>query len=70
MITKYLKRNNPIYDYFESEQVMMTNKQRRTLTELIYEKVIDEDTREQYLNQINDDLSYSEAQDMILELSL
>lgn len=69
MITKYLKRNNPIYDYFESEQVMMTNK-RRTLTELIYEKVIDEDTREQYLNQINDDLSYSEAQDMILELSL
>lgn len=70
MITKYLKRNNHICDYFESEQVMMTNKQRRTLTELIYEKVIDEDTREQYLNQINDDLSYSEAQDMILELSL
>lgn len=70
MITKYLKRNNPVCDYFEGEQVMMTNKQRRTLTELIYEKVIDEDTREQYLNQINDDLSYSEAQDMILELSL
>ena len=49
---------------------MMTNKQRRTLTELIYEKVIDEDTREQYLNQINDDLSYGEAQDMIFELSI
>ena len=70
MITKYLKRNNPMCDYFDSEQVMMTNKQRRTLTELIYEKVQDEDTREQYLNQINDDLSYSEAQDMILELSI
>lgn len=70
MITKYLKKNNPICDYFDSEQVMMTNKQRRTLTELIYEKVQDEDTREQYLNQINDDLSYSEAQDMILELSI
>lgn len=70
MITKYLKRNNPICDYFDSEQVMMTNKQRRTLTELIYEKVQDEDMREQYLNQINDDLSYGEAQDMILELSI
>jgi hypothetical protein len=70
MITKYLKKNNPICNYFDSEQVMMTNKQRRTLTELIYEKVQDEDTREQYLNQINDDLSYSEAQDMILELSI
>lgn len=56
--------------YYEEEQIMMTNKQRRTLTELIYEKVQDEDTREQYLNQINNDLSYSEAQDMILELSI
>lgn len=63
MITK-------IKPYYEEEQIMMTNKQRRTLTELIYEKVVDEDTREQYLNQINDDLSYGEAQDMILELSL
>ncbi len=70
MITKYLKRNNHICDYFESEQVVMTNKQRRTLTELIYENIQDEDMREQYLNQINDDLSYGEAQDMILELSI
>lgn len=70
MITKYLKRHNPICDYFDSEQVMMTSKQRNTLIELIYEKVQDEDTREQYLNQINDDLSYSEAQDMIFELSI
>lgn len=63
MITK-------IKPYYEKEQIMITNKQRRTLTELIYEKVVDEDTREQYLNQINDDLSYGEAQDMILELSI
>lgn len=55
--------------YYE-EEVTITNKQRRTLTELIYERVDDEDTREQYLNQINDELSYEEAQDMILELSI
>jgi len=55
--------------YYE-EEVIITNKQRRTLTELIYERVDDEDTREQYLNQINDELSYGEAQDMILELSI
>lgn len=62
MITKF----KPYYE----EEVIITNKQRRTLTELIYERVDDEDTREQYLNQINDELSYSEAQDMILELSI
>lgn len=55
--------------YYIDEQIMMTNKQKNILTELIYENIQDEDTREQYLNQINDDLSYSEAQDMILELS-
>lgn len=55
--------------YYIEEQVMMTNKQKNILTELIYENIQDEDTREKYLNQINDDLSYSEAQDMILELS-
>jgi len=62
MITKF----KPYYE----EEVMITNKQRRTLAELIYEKIDDEDIREQYLNQISDELSYSEAQDMILELSL
>ena len=61
MITKF----KPYYE----EEVIITNKQRRTLTELIYERLDDEDTREQYLNQINDELSYSEAQDMIFELS-
>lgn len=62
MITKF----KPYYE----EEVIITNKQRRTLTELICEKVADEDIREQYLNQINDELSYGEAQDMILELSI
>lgn len=62
MITKF----KPYYE----EDVTITNKQRRILTELIYEKVDDGDTREQYINQINDELSYSEAQDMILELSI
>lgn len=62
MITKF----KPYYE----EEVIITNKQRRTLTELIYDRLDEEDTRERYLNQINDDLSYSEAQDMILELSI
>lgn len=68
MITKF-KERDVLSDYL-SEQIVISHKQRRILTELIYEKVDDEDTREQYLNQINDDLSYSEAQDMILELSV
>lgn len=63
MITKYKP-------YYEEDQVMMTFKQKKALTELIYDRFSDEDTREQYLNQINDDLSYCEAQDMILELSI
>lgn len=70
MITKFRNKHISPYDYYEGEQVSITPKQRKTLTELIYEKIDDCDTREQYLNQINDDLSYSEAQDMILELSL
>jgi hypothetical protein len=69
MITKFKNRHISPYDYYESEQVSITPKQRRTLTELIYEK-IDSDNQENYINQINDELSYGEAQDMILELSI
>lgn len=69
MITK-LKRKYDTFSYiYPVEQIMMTKKQRQTLTELVYDRFQDEDTREDYLNQINDDLSYNEAQELILELS-
>lgn len=48
---------------------MADENQRRTLTELIYQNILDEDGQEEYLSQLND-LTSAEAADMIFEFRM
>ncbi|MSU44998.1 hypothetical protein EXS45_02350 [Candidatus Nomurabacteria bacterium] len=50
------------------EEEMINDRQRHTLTELIFQN-IDEDKRDSYLNQISE-LTSSEASEMIMEFTM
>ena len=63
------RRNYDSFDYPCSEE-MMSSKQRNLLIELILTKIEDEENREGYLSQISDNLSSSDANEMIFELEM
>ncbi|MFA5751055.1 MAG: hypothetical protein WCX79_04400 [Candidatus Paceibacterota bacterium] len=48
---------------------MITSRQRRILSDLIYSNIEDEDNREGYLAQLSD-LSRTEADDLMLEFTM
>ncbi|MFA7301839.1 MAG: hypothetical protein WC069_06035 [Candidatus Shapirobacteria bacterium] len=48
---------------------MITKKQRQKLTELIYQQFTDEDSREKWLNSL-DDMTSDEAIELLLELGM
>lgn len=55
-------------DYLGEE--MMSSRQRSLLTELILTKIYNEESREGYLSQLSDELSFSDANEMIFELEM
>ena len=65
MISK--TKNNYYFptEYFNNEG-MITDKQMKTLTSLIFQNIQNEDQRENYLAQISE-LTQDEAEEMILE---
>jgi hypothetical protein len=63
------KRSYISSDYSYPEE-MMSSKQRSLLTELILTKIYDEESREGYLSQISDEMTSSEANEMIFELEM
>jgi len=67
MISK--TKNNDYYfptEYYDHEG-MISERQVKNLTNLIYQNIQNEDQREDYLAQISE-LTYDEAEEMILEL--
>ncbi len=54
------------YDFGDE---MITKKQRQKLTELIYQQFTDEDSREKWLNSL-DDMTSDEAIELLLELGM
>ena len=44
-----------IYDYSKRDQVVMSDRQKKALIELIYQNIFEESDREMYISQINDD---------------
>ena len=54
------------YDFGDE---MMTKKQRQKLTELIYQQFTDEESREKWLNSL-DDMTSDEAIELLLELGM
>lgn len=63
------KRTYITSDYSYPEEII-SNKQRSLLTELILTKIYDEESREGYLSQISDEMTSSEANEMIFELEM
>jgi hypothetical protein len=55
-------------DYIGREE-MITSRQRRILSDLIYSNIEDENNREGYLSQLSD-LSKTEADDLMLEFTM
>jgi hypothetical protein len=45
----------------------ISRKQKQKLTELIYQQFTDEESREKWLNSL-DDMNYDEAEELLLEL--
>lgn len=49
-----------IYDYSKRDQVVMSDRQKKALIELVYQNIFEENDREIYVSQINDDSMTSE----------
>ena len=71
MITKAIKskfphsRIFPTSYLYDEQQVLISNRQRKILTELIYQN-IDDDLREGYISQL-EEMTYEDANLMILD---
>ncbi len=66
MISKTIKNDYYSPTEYYNNEGMITEKQIKTLTSLIYQNIQNEDQRENYLAQISE-MSYEEAEEMILE---
>ena len=56
-------------EYLGDNSVSISYRQKKDLTELIYQNIIDEDVRENYLSQI-EDITQEEANSLILDFQL
>jgi len=72
MITKNKnrqRRNYPVPVDYDLGDEMISRKQKQKLTELIYQQFTDEESREKWLNSL-DDMTYDEADELLLELMI
>lgn len=60
MNTKPITKRVSIYDYQRNNQVLMSDRQKKALIELVYQNIFEEDDREMYVAQINEDSMTSE----------
>jgi len=60
-------RNNHGFplDFTGAEEEKMSDHNRRVLTDLIFQKVQDENERERWLSQINDEMTKADSEELI-----